>query len=108
MFRRKESFVVDCFLDVGHDVVDVLWSRQFALLSLFINPHVNSLSRTRLRRGTEMEESRGEDVNEDPLARFDIEDNCKDEESRQKNSKELPCPDKWRGCRTQTQFRREG
>jgi len=47
VFRRKEGFVIDGFLDVSHDVVDVLWSRQFALLSFFVEPHVDSLTRTR-------------------------------------------------------------
>jgi len=47
VFRRKEGFVVDGFLDVSHDVVNILWRRQFALLSFFIEPHVDALTRTR-------------------------------------------------------------
>ena len=48
VFRWKEGFVVDRFLDVSHDVVDVLRSRQLALLAFFVKPHVDTLTRTRL------------------------------------------------------------
>jgi len=65
MFCRKEGFVVDRFLDVSHHVVDVLWSRQLALLSLFINPHVHPLARTRhVRTSGEVAELRHSSVEE--------------------------------------------
>ena len=51
MFRWKEGFVVDGFLDVSHHVVDVLRSRQLAFFPFFVKPHVDTLTRTRLRVG---------------------------------------------------------
>jgi len=47
VFRWKEGFVVDGFLDVSHHVVNVLRSRQLAFFSFFVKPHVDTLTRTR-------------------------------------------------------------
>ena len=57
VFCGKEGFVVDGFLYVSHDVVNVLRRGELALLSLFIDPHVHTLAGTglRLRSGLEME-----------------------------------------------------
>ena len=42
MFSRKHRLVIDHLLDVGHDVVHVLGSRELALLALVVQPHVST------------------------------------------------------------------
>ena len=42
VFGREDGFVGDAFLRVGHDVVDVLRRRTFALLSSLIDPLILS------------------------------------------------------------------
>ena len=39
-FGWENAFVVDCFLAVCHDVVDVLWSRNLGFFALLIQPSV--------------------------------------------------------------------
>ena len=47
VFGGEHRLVVDHLLDVGHDVVHVLRGREFALLALVIQPHVEPGPRPR-------------------------------------------------------------
>ena len=42
MFGGESRFIIDNLLNVGHHVVDILRRRDFALLTLVIEPHVQS------------------------------------------------------------------
>ena len=42
VFSGEDRLVVDDLLDVGHDVVHVLGSRELALLALVVQPHVST------------------------------------------------------------------
>ena len=137
VFRWKKGFVVDGFLDVSHHVVDVLRSRQLAFFSFFVKPHVDTLTRTRLRVGiknlmmtmgmrmkvmmkttTRMVRMMNQtkdlygmlpDLGKETfLEQKDILELDKVYKQKQWNDGSLPCRDMWRGCRTQRQFRREG
>ena len=42
MFGGESRFIIDNLLNVGHHVVDILRRRDFALLTLVVEPHVQS------------------------------------------------------------------
>ena len=42
MFGGEHCLIIDCLLDIGHHIVNILRSRELALLASIIQPHVDS------------------------------------------------------------------